>query len=640
MIINKEYKTTDRYENLANTRCILEENIKKAHEAWLLRLLDWAIECMMKDLNGNECGWQVRSLLSSTKSKCKPWSKVWYFYLHNIDPSQSIIITEWEIDRLTGLHLWWNFIGTQGIQNLYTLVEWLINKWVKTFYLLVDKDDHWNREIEKLNDLISSWVEICDCRLALWEHKDLNELYQNWDVLDVETILRCSIPLRTEPIETTEESSNDLIIRIPDKLSHSLEASVLIDQYTIKACDWNVFIYDDKRSIYRMVADDEIKQIIYNHLETVWYMVKVNDLRNILELIKTKSFSKSLKEKLANPNEAEFSINISDGIYDVSSWEFYPKSSKQLVFDRLEFSKKDIDPIVTLSPTLRLKTLREILEWKKDKESIILFLQEYIWYCLSNSTKYEKWLIIFWSGNNGKSVIINTIQSILGNDSYTSIGLWELKSDQRMIELFGKKALIDSDLPHNIQLDASHIKKIVSGESVSGRLLYKNLITFIPTAKILVATNTLPRIKNIDESVKRRFIFIKLLQCFSWREDRELSQKLHHERDAIFSRAVQGLKRLINRWGFDIPNELQQEIDDVVRDSDVIQDFLESWLVKDDEKWFITNQQLFGAYEIFRQTNGYSKLTSRTISSRLTWKWYQRHRTGTDRWISWLSMTK
>jgi phage/plasmid-associated DNA primase len=54
-----------------------------------------------------------------------------------------------------------------------------------------------------------------------------------------------------------------------------------------------------------------------------------------------------------------------------------------------------------------------------------------------------------------------------------------------------------------------------------------------------MATNELPYVKTIDDSIKRRFVFLQLKQSFKGKEDVTLIDKIITEKEAIFARAIQ-----------------------------------------------------------------------------------------------------
>ncbi len=105
--------------------------------------------------------------------------------------------------------------------------------------------------------------------------------------------------------------------------------------------------------------------------------------------------------------------------------------------------------------------------------------------------------------------------------------------------------------------------------------LYKQPIEYSPVAKILIWANSLPFLQSIDLSIKRRFVFIELKKTFYKNPDVSLVDKLKAEKENIFVRAVKWLERLLERWNFDVPAELEELVDQFIKDNDPIFWFLE-----------------------------------------------------------------
>jgi putative DNA primase/helicase len=82
------------------------------------------------------------------------------------------------------------------------------------------------------------------------------------------------------------------------------------------------------------------------------------------------------------------------------------------------------------------------------------------------------------------------------------------------------------------------IKKIISGEPITAKILYKQPIEYVPFARLLIATNEQPYLKTIDDSIRRRFIYLHLKNSFLGKEDFDLLDKLSEEKELIFAWAI------------------------------------------------------------------------------------------------------
>ena len=111
----------------------------------------------------------------------------------------------------------------------------------------------------------------------------------------------------------------------------------------------------------------------------------------------------------------------------------------------------------------------------------------------------------------------------------------------------GKMANFDFDMQQRTALDSGIIKKLISSEGLVAKALYRQPITFVPNIKLLIATNSLPNLDNIDQSITRRFIFLELKNSFKGKENFNLKEELLKEKNLIFARGIHGAGRLIAR---------------------------------------------------------------------------------------------
>jgi putative DNA primase/helicase len=78
------------------------------------------------------------------------------------------------------------------------------------------------------------------------------------------------------------------------------------------------------------------------------------------------------------------------------------------------------------------------------------------------NTQYEKSILIYGNGANGKGVFLEVIRDLLGVNNCIGIGMHEINRDQNLLLLLGKLVNIDSDMQQGVQLDSGIIKKIIS----------------------------------------------------------------------------------------------------------------------------------------------------------------------------------
>ena len=302
-----------------------------------------------------------------------------------------------------------------------------------------------------------------------------------------------------------------------------------------------------------------------------------------------------LKLYFINPKRENHEIPIDDWILNIDDMSLREILPKDYLFHKLHFKHNDI---VGSKCERWLKFLDEIFEQDQEKEDLISFLQEFIWYLLVADTRHEKAIILVWDWWNWKWTLLHAVQELLWWEvNVSNIDLKDINNEQYLSMLIWKLANFASDVKDGHQLDTWNVKKLISWEDLTAKEVYKKPITFKPYARLVLAVNTLPYLKNIDNSIIRRFWIIKFDKKFNDNnKDPNLKKKLEKELPWIFRWALEWLKRLNERWKFKPAKCMNDEVLNYVHNADSVH----TWL--NDEDYIAQNED----YRI-RKTISYKK---------------------------------
>lgn len=222
------------------------------------------------------------------------------------------------------------------------------------------------------------------------------------------------------------------------------------------------------------------------------------------------------------------------------------------------------------------KYLQDVFRDDDDKDIKIQFVKEWMGLCLIPETKYEKFVVCVGAGGNGKSVLLKLMPELLGHENVYSAPIQRLGNKRALAELHGKLLLCSSEINENAVLDDGILKQIVSGDSVEAERKYEHPFTFTPTARIMLATNHLPKLRDVTHAFFRRLVLIEFNRIFSAEEmDMNLSAKLKAELAGIFVVAMNGLKALRDRGEFVVPTSAVNASEKYREESNVTELFVE-----------------------------------------------------------------
>lgn len=237
------------------------------------------------------------------------------------------------------------------------------------------------------------------------------------------------------------------------------------------------------------------------------------------------------------------------------------------------------------------------------------FLQRYIGYLFYPKNKYELALIFRGEGSNGKSVFMDVIEKVIGENNVSHVSLSKLQNENHRTHLIGKLLNMNAEIESKIVVDDDVIKTLVSGETMSARHLYRDTFEFKPFCKFIYASNN--AVTSLDKShgYERRILFIDFKVNFDTmphKKDVNLRPKLYFEMDGIFTWAIEGLRKVLKEDSLKVPESLRNTSKKEHLQNNPVFEFLSEhvvWSLQPDAKVFI--QDLYLEYKKFCTMNGY-----------------------------------
>ena len=201
-------------------------------------------------------------------------------------------------------------------------------------------------------------------------------------------------------------------------------------------------------------------------------------------------------------------------------------------------------------------------------------LGEYMAYCFTPSVKAEKMLMLYGSGSNGKSVVLDVAEHILGTENVSNIALSSLTQDpESRAHIEGR--LLNISTESNRDLDSAMFKALVSNEPVQIRVLYHGTRVMRTYARLMAAANVLPMAENSD-AFFRRFIILPFGCVISEEQaDTKLAEKLRGELPGILNWVLATLPAFIARGKFETGTTAREALAQYRHDADSVAQWLD-----------------------------------------------------------------
>ena len=218
-----------------------------------------------------------------------------------------------------------------------------------------------------------------------------------------------------------------------------------------------------------------------------------------------------------------------------------------------------------------------------DNEEVIHYVHKALGYSITNSTREQVMFILHGDGNNGKSLLLDVIKTVLGSYAITSKpqllteSNFGTQNSEEIARLNGKRFCAVEEIKSGDKMDEQIVKSLTSGiGNQVARFLYANSFEFPVTCKIWMATNYEPVIRGNDKGIWRRIVKINVPTDFTGREDKDLRDKLLLEAPQILGWLVEGYE-MYQLEGLEQPEAIKKATADYRKEMDIVQQWIDEY---------------------------------------------------------------
>lgn len=331
-----------------------------------------------------------------------------------------------------------------------------------------------------------------------------------------------------------------------------------------KPCHEDLRRYYEQQAPYIMVEElDDVYRWNGKH----WDLATVNSLHAFANNnFKPKTLSKDWVEfekvvKVFNLRPLEWlqktiegKLNFQNGILDIRTREFSPHSPDYGFRSVLPYS---YDPNAT-APKFEAY-LEDVMEGNSDK---IRVLKEFGGYAISNDSAWaHKALLLLGSGSNGKSVFIDVVRGLVGDNNHSSVTVDDMKKPEYAFNMEGKLFNASEETGKYSFMNNIAFKNLVSGGLLSIKPLYKQPLQMKNTAKFIFAANEMPKSDDTTEGLLRRLLVVRFDKKYTIdNQIPDYDKVLLDEAPGILNIFLEGFKELKSRGRFLIPEESNKEL--------------------------------------------------------------------------------
>lgn len=291
---------------------------------------------------------------------------------------------------------------------------------------------------------------------------------------------------------------------------------------------------------------------------------------------------------------------------------------------------------VQYDPDARAPQWEAFLETVVPDPSVRAFLKRFAGYCLTGETSEQVMLVLYGTGANGKSTMIETLGDVMG-DYRESVPIGTFLHDDRgggdatpdIAKLPGARLVLTSEPEVGDRLSESRVKTITGGERISARHLFQDMFEFMPQFKLVICVNTRPQVRGADEGIWRRLLMVPFETVVPPdQRDKHLRQKLMAEASGILNWALDGWREWAD-IGLAVPDPVRKATQAYRSDSDSVAAFLDD-CCRRIEGATTASKMLYEAYQFYmREDQGGEPVNSNRFGRALSDKGFQKEKAGT-----------
>lgn len=274
------------------------------------------------------------------------------------------------------------------------------------------------------------------------------------------------------------------------------------------------------------------------------------------------------------PQELDFDpwlLNCLNGTVDLRSGTLRPH-------DRQDMVTKTTG--IAFDPGARCPLWEQTLSlFLREDAELIDYLGRIAGSALTGVVRDHALFLAIGDGANGKSTVLGALLGILGEYGLQAApDLLLARAGEvhptGLADLAGRRLVIASETNSDRRLDEATVKLLTGGDRVRARRMREDYWEYVPSHKLILATNHEPEIRGTDHGIWRRIRRIPFgVTLPTDRIDPDMGERLKGEYPGILAWAVRGCARW-QRHGLGQPRGVVEATDAYREDQDTVGQFL------------------------------------------------------------------
>jgi len=386
------------------------------------------------------------------------------------------------------------------------------------------------------------------------------------------------------------------------KIDHLSIARELAERYDFATMrdTGEIYIYSD--GVYRRGGETFVQEEARGLLGDDFTTHKVNEILNSIR------YSTYLDRHEFDWDKKI--INVRNGLLNIETMELMEHTPAYLSLVRIP---------VLYSPRATCPRIERFLGEVLNEEDIPV-IEEMFGYCLLLEYRFHKAFMLQGAGRNGKSTLLNLLQTFLGRGNCSNVALTEL-CDGRFAsaQLFGKLANIFPDLPAEALRYTGLFKALAGGDSITAERKFQSPFEFTNYAKLIFSCNYVPMTYDLSNAFFARWIIIRFPNTFEGdKANPNLIDELATEEElsGLLNLSLKGLRRIRKNGRFSYNKTTEEIQEEYERLSNPVAAFIAD-MCEEDPEGCAVKDELYNAFKSYCKEHGHPVFSEKKFTEQL-----------------------
>lgn len=377
-------------------------------------------------------------------------------------------------------------------------------------------------------------------------------------------------------------------------------ARELIDQCHFLMIDGDLYVYCENHYSNRL---EDIEGVIFDR-----YDLGSNRRKEVYKAIRL--LLRNQKTELSDSKLIPFN----NGILDLNNDEMLDHSPMYRI---TRIFKHNYNP--EAYSEVMDKTLDRLCCNDKDLRKL---LEEAVGYIFLGRNELGKAFVLIGEKSNGKSTFLKILKVMIGIENITTLDIAQMMGKFEVAQLAGKIANLGDDIGDEFIANPSIFKSLVTGEGVNVQRKGQDPFDMYNTAKFFFTANNVPRIKDRSGAVQRRLSIIPFNAQFSsggkdYKYNIIDDLTTENSIEYLIRIGIEGLKRVLARKAFTVPDCVKKEMDKYRVDSNSITGFIADCKENDNPIEDVSTQFIYEDYRLFCNQNNHKAFGKNTFVNQI-----------------------